>query len=172
MRKIYEELLSHINFFYMKAAAIATPFFLMLYTEIMGFYAPVSDMLWLLVLLAATDIVTGVITNVIILKEKFSSKRFWQRKAVVTVLFFLGLTGVLAVDLMLKSIAEPLNSWISKSWILFYGVYELISILENLAKTKKLPLVSRIINVIYGKLPQDVVDVVREEKKDTQPPKQ
>src|SRR5574343_561271 len=108
--KIIKEALTNvfdtINFAYIKLSAILTPFLTLLYLRINEFYSPVSHLFVHLFILAVLDIASGMYASIVIEKQKLSSRRFWFRKAGVFVLFMLGLTTVLTLNIFLKEFGD------------------------------------------------------------------
>lgn len=165
VREFLGECLSAVNWLYVKSAIYLWPVVVFIWGMIQGFYAPVIDMCLYLIAIVAVEIISGIWAS----KkegEKFNSHRLWWKKAMVSLLFFLVLTAMLFIDLMLKEFHDGLSPWISKSWILFYGCYEIVSILEN-AKRSGLHLAGLFISVFKSKLPSEVGEALdKKESKD------
>lgn len=144
-----------VNYNYVNAAKYIAPLLTACYGSITGFYSPISHLFLPLIALGLLDVITGIMASK---KEKipFKSGRLWIRKALITLIFLMGLTAVLLVELFLKEFGESLSGWAAKSWMLFYASYELVSILENLHRIYSLPFIAAFLNLFKSKLPEEI----------------
>ena len=69
---------------------------------------------------------------------------------------------MLICDIFLKEINIDGN-WGAKAYCVFYGLYEVLSILENLAELE-LPGARAIKNILTKKIPKDIQEEIKEDK--------
>lgn len=154
-----------LNYTYMKLAAIILPILVTVYWGAIGFYAPVWPLLGYLIALGGIDLITGIWAA---LREgqEIVSEFFWRRKAAVIVLFVFGLTTMLLMDKMIKEAHQSMPSFLYVAFMLFYGAYEAISILENISRIGDLKGIPAIIKMFKKKMPDDVKEALEDDKKD------
>ena len=136
----------------------------LLISPIIAFYSPVGYLLQPLLWLVIIDILTGVYCAKFVRNEDINSRGFLS-KLVPVCLFLIALTAALHCDIFFVEFGLPQHQ-APKLILAFYGVYELISILENLGDSG-LPVAKQISSLLKKKLPQEVQDELnKEEKKD------
>ncbi len=148
----------------LKLSAKLTPVLTLLFAimdSLINFYQPVLDLLFWLGISVVVDILTGIIKN----RKDFSSWSLIKRKPMVLFLWGLGLTSFLLCDKFLAEL-NITGNWAAKAYCIFYGLYETVSITENLAGCGlKGPAI--ILKMVKGKLPDEYVQAIEQaEKKD------
>jgi phage-related holin len=131
-------------------------------SPMLGFIFPVKHLLMPLFWLVVLDILSGVYKSRIIQKKPLTSKRFFERKSKVLLIWAIGLVTMLLADKFLLEIKIE-GSWASKGYCVFYGIYETISILENLADSG-LPGAKGILRLLRGKLPDNLNKALEEQE--------
>lgn len=133
-------------------------------SPIIGFIFPVKHLLLPLIWLVVLDIFSGIYKSRIIQKKPITSKRFFERKSKVLLIWAVGLVTMLLADKFLLEI-NIYGNWASKGYCVFYGIYEVISILENLADSG-LPGAKGILHLLRGKLPSNLNEAIDKEQED------
>lgn len=131
-------------------------------SPLLGFILPVKHLLIPLLWLVMIDILSGIYKSRVIFKQPLTSKRFFERKSKVLLIWSFGLVTMLIADKFLLEI-NITGNWASKGYCVFYGIYETISILENLAESG-LPGAKGILKLLRGKLPNDINEALDEEQ--------
>lgn len=168
IKNFFNALTDAINLDYAKIAAVATAIASPILYYLQKFYSPVSDMFVPIIIIVGIDMVFGIVASVFVEKQSFTSDRFWLRKALVTGVFMVVLTAMLAFDLLLKNgLHDAMPPFLTRLWIYFYISYEVVSILENVGRLKfdgkpLIPFIPSFITKVKTKLGI----ITEEEKKD------
>jgi phage-related holin len=133
---------------------------------LISLYSPVQHLITSLILLSVLDVLTGIYKNRIIHKRSITSRDFFKRKPVLILLWSIGLTAMLLNDKMLIDLGISGN-WGAKAYCVFYGLYETLSILENLGECGVKGM-NGIIKLLKGRIPSEysiAIDEVKNEDK-------
>lgn len=118
-----------------------------------AFYMPVKGFVMPVLWLAFLDIITGLYVARTIDKVAITSREFF-RKLPQFAMFIVAVTAAMHADPFFVHFGlDPYSS--AKFVISFYGIYELMSILENLGKSG-LPVAKSVSNFLKNKLPAEV----------------
>lgn len=159
MKEIFREAIKNINIENIQTALKLS----IIVTPIYNFYAPISMFFYPLLVASCLDIFTGILKNRVYKKQPLSSKEFIKRKPMVILLWAIGLTAMLLSDKFLSEIGIT-GHWGAKLYCVFYGIYEIISILENISEMG-LPGANGILKILKGKLPNNINEALESDKK-------
>ncbi len=126
----------------------------LLATPLINLVAPVQHLFLPLIWLVVIDILSGIYKNRIYKKEPITSKKFFERKSKVVLVWSAGLVTMLLADTFLKEIGID-GHWGAKVYCVWYALYEVISILENIGDSG-LPGAKSILKLLRGKLPANI----------------
>lgn len=159
MNSIIKEILNNLNI-----ENIQTSFkFSLIITPILSFLAPIGAFFYPLIFIAALDVITGIIKNRVYHNKPFSSFELIKRKPLIFLLFSIGILTMLTADIFLKEIGITGN-WAIKTYCVFYGLYEVISILENISEMG-LPGSQGILKLLKGRIPNEINQALESDKK-------
>ena len=153
LKDIKQYILESVNIVNLKLAGKLT----LVIGPVIALLEPIQHLIQPLLILAVIDVITGVIKSRLFLNEPISSKKFFDRKPLLILLWTLGLITMLHCDVFLSEIGIN-GHWAAKLYCVFYGLYEVISILENLA-IMGLPGSKQIIKILKGRLPEHLQDI-------------
>ena len=131
-------------------------------TPVINLFIPIQHLLLPLCWLVVLDIISGIYKARVIQGKPITSRRFFERKAGVLLVWSLGVLTMLFADTFLLEINIKGN-WAAKLYCVFYAMYEVISILENLAESG-LPGAKGILMLLRGKLPTNLNTALDAEK--------
>lgn len=118
-----------------------------------SFYSPVMNLMVAVLWLVAFDVLTGAYVAKVINREALTSRKFF-RKMPQLLMFLVALTASIHADPFFVQFGlEEYKA--AKFVVSFYGIYELLSILENLGKSG-LPVAKQIAAMLKAKLPEEV----------------
>lgn len=123
-------------------------------TPIINLVAPVQHLFMPLIWLVVIDIISGIYKNRIKKKQPITSKKFFERKSKVVLVWTLGLLTMLLADKFLLEVGID-GHWAAKVYCVWYALYEVISILENLGDSG-LPGAKNILKLLRGRLPNNI----------------
>lgn len=131
-----------------------------IFTGLTNFFNPVADALLPIVVLSVIDVALGLWCS-LSQGNKFSSHRLVVKKLVLATLFFLGLAGILSFEgLLMFYTGSKISGLIAMSFCVFYGLYELSSILENInivyynLYKEKLPFIGPFLKLVKKNAPE------------------
>jgi len=133
-------------------------------TPVIGLLSPVKHLFLPLIFLMVLDVITGIYKNRVIKGQAISSKELFRKKPQQFLLWSAGLLTMLICDIFLKEI-NITGHWAALLYCVFYGLYEVISILENIAEMG-LPGAEGILKLLKGKLPSNVKSALEETESD------
>lgn len=165
IKEIFQFLSDQVNWAVAGFAAKITPLLTVVVLFLQDFFHPTVPSLFYVMTLGLFDIITGVWASH---KEgkKISSEFFWRRKAAVVVLFLMGVISMLIIDRMLKDLHESAPAFALTSWLGFYAIYEVISVLENMTRIGYLRGIKAFMNFFKKKIGEDIKEAVEEAKKE------
>lgn len=165
MKDIFNFLIDQVNWAVAGAAAKITPILTLVFLFLQDFFNPTIPMLFYVMALGCLDVATGLWASK---KEgkKIVSELFWRRKGAVVVLFLVGVICMLIIDRMLKDAHESIPAFAVTSWFLFYGLYECISVLENMTRIGYLPGLQGFMGLFKKKITDDLKEALEEAKKE------
>lgn len=123
-------------------------------TPLLNLVAPVQHLFFPLIWLVVIDIASGIYKSRVTNKQPITSKSFFERKSKVILIWVAGLLTMLLADKFLKEI-NITGNWGAKIYCVWYALYEVISILENLGDSG-LPGAKNILALLRGKLPSNI----------------
>lgn len=123
-------------------------------TPLLNLLAPVQHLFLPLIWLVVLDIISGIYKNRVYKKQPITSKKFFERKSKIVLVWSIGLLTMLLADKFLMEIGID-GHWGAKVYCVWYALYETISILENLGDSG-LPGAKAILNLLRGKLPSNI----------------
>lgn len=145
-----------------------TPIAVVVWVYLQDFFNPTVPSIFYILTLGLLDIVTGIWASH---REgkKITSEFFWRSKASVVVLFLIGVICMLIIDRMLKDIHQSAPAFALTTWMIFYAIYECISVLENIIRIGLLPGIKGFKTLFEKKITesvQEVAQAVADEKKE------
>lgn len=129
-----------------------------LLSPILVAFDPYATHVWAIGLLVIIDIASGMAASK---KEgiDITSERAWP-KVVQVGLFFVALAAARAASPLLEEFS--IQSHQAGKWFCaLYGLYELLSILENLGRLG-LPVATQFLSLLKSKLPKEITDLEKE----------
>lgn len=156
-------LFEQVNWTVAGFAGKLTPIFVLIFMFLKDFFHPTIPMLFYVMALGALDVGTGLWASK---REgkKIVSELFWRRKGAVVVLFMIGVICMLIIDRMLKDTHESIPAFAVTSWFLFYGLYECISVMENMTRIGMLPGLQGFMGLFKRKITDDLKQAIEEGK--------
>lgn len=132
---------------------------------ILGFFEPISYLLFPILWLVVIDIATAMYLIRIVKKESLTSRGFFK-KLPQLVLFLIALIAALHADPFFVEFGIT-QYQAAKLVLSFYGLYELFSILENLGKSG-LPIAKQLAAMLEARLPDKINPSHQEDQSDRQ----
>jgi phage-related holin len=139
-----------------------TAVYSLLAAPLVNLFAPVQHLFLPLLWLVIIDIVTGIYKNRIHNKQPITSRKFYERKAKVVILWLIGLITFLLADKFLLELNIE-GHWGAKVFCIWYALYETISIMENLGECG-LKGAKQILSLLRGKLPSNIDKTLEDAK--------